>query len=83
MKIKRFAIFGFLVSALFVIKLVLNSLLLAENGDTYDFFKISYFIQIENDTYICYLHQLDTHHLILKYFYMYIGYLNDHIVISF
>jgi hypothetical protein len=34
-----------LVILLFVAKLYINSFLLAENGDTYDFFKIAYFLQ--------------------------------------
>lgn len=44
-QIKKYKLIVLLVLLLFGVKLAINSLLLAENGDTYDFFKIAYFLQ--------------------------------------
>lgn len=41
----------FLILCLFIFKLFLNNFLMAENGDTYDFFRISYELQLGNFLY--------------------------------
>ncbi|MBP7859698.1 hypothetical protein KA001_01905 [Patescibacteria group bacterium] len=48
MKINKIFSITALIALLFAFKLWLNSFLLAENGDTYDFFKIAYSIQNNN-----------------------------------
>jgi len=45
-KKKIFIIFACSVFALFLIKVYLNSFLLAEDGDTYDFFRMAYYFRI-------------------------------------
>ena len=46
---KRFSlIIFFSILSLFILKINLNSFLLAENGDTYDFFRVAYEFKQEN-----------------------------------
>ena len=52
MNIKKRAIVAtVIITIIFFIKLIINQLLLAENGDTYDFFKIAYYLQQANFNY--------------------------------